>query len=144
MQWDDGPNAGFSTAPAAELYLPLDPDPGRPTVAAQRADDTSLLHQVRRLVAARKEITALRTGGSVDVLNPGYPLVYTRGGTHLVVINPRREPATFTLPWAWPTGAGSAGSGRLEAVLARGVTVSAGTAGGEVSAEGFSYGIFAL
>lgn len=53
MQWDEGPNAGFSTAPSDRLYLPLDPSPDRPTVAAQRADDTSLLHLVRRLVALR-------------------------------------------------------------------------------------------
>ena len=35
------PNAGFSTAPADRLYLPVDPAPDRPTVAAQRADDTA-------------------------------------------------------------------------------------------------------
>jgi hypothetical protein len=35
MQWDDGPNAGFSTADPSRLYLPVDPDPTRPTVAAQ-------------------------------------------------------------------------------------------------------------
>ena len=39
MQWDDArPNAGFSTAPADRLYLPQDPAPDRPTVAAQRDD----------------------------------------------------------------------------------------------------------
>ncbi|HVB42781.1 MAG TPA: hypothetical protein VNF47_08780 [Streptosporangiaceae bacterium] len=36
----------------------------------------------------------------------GYPLVYTRGGTHLVVINPSRDPASFPRPWAWPESAG--------------------------------------
>ena len=36
MQWDDTANAGFSTAPPEALYLPIDPDPDRPTVAAQR------------------------------------------------------------------------------------------------------------
>ena len=99
MQWDDGPNAGFSAAAESQLYLPVDPDPGRPDVAAQQADETSLLHQVRRLIALRTRVPALRTGGPVDVLHVGYPLVYLRGGTHLVVINPRREPASFALPW---------------------------------------------
>ncbi len=130
MQWDDGPAAGFSTAPAASLYLPVDPDPGRPTVAAQRADEQSLLGQVRRLIRLRKDRPALRTGGPVQVLNAGYPLVYLRGGTDLVVINPRREPATFELPWA--------GQAMLSEVLSRGVTVNGDT----IRAAGFSYGLF--
>jgi len=143
MQWDDSPNAGFSTAPARALYLPVDPDPQRPTVAAQRADGGSLLHQVRRLIGFRALIPALRTGGSVDVLNAGYPLVYLRGGTHLVVINPRREPASFALPWAASPGAGQAGAatpsaGLLVPVMTTGVSV----AGGQILADGFSYGIF--
>ncbi len=33
MQWDGGVNAGFSSAEADALYLPIDPDPDRPTVA---------------------------------------------------------------------------------------------------------------
>jgi glycosidase len=133
MQWDDGPNAGFSAAPASSLYLPIDPDPGRPTVAAQRADEQSLLHQVRRLIKLRKEIPALRTGGPVQVLNGGYPLVYLRDGTVLVVINPRREPASFPLPFLTRQE-------RPDALLASGVTA----AGGEVAASGFGYGVFTL
>jgi maltose alpha-D-glucosyltransferase/alpha-amylase len=131
MQWDDGPNAGFSSGPAESLYLPVDPDPGRPTVFGQAADPGSLLHQVRRLVLLRKQVAALRTGGTVRVLHAGYPLVYERGGTHLVVINPRREPASFTLPFA-PGGFGE--------LTGRGVSVR----GGEVVAEGFGYGIFTM
>ena len=113
--------------------------PGRPDVAAQRADETSLLHQVRRLIALRKQVPALRTGGPVDVLNAGYPLVYVRGGTHLVVINPRREPASFALGWAMagapprllaPAGKAARTAGQ--------VTID----GSEVRAGGFSYGVF--
>jgi glycosidase len=133
MQWDDSPNAGFSAGPAARLYLPVDPDPGRPTVAAQRADETSLLHQVRRLIALRRQVPALRTGGPVDVLNAGYPLTYTRGGTHLVVINPRRDAAAFTLPWTRPDRP-------MAPLMADRVMVD----GADVHADGFSYGIFPL
>lgn len=133
MQWDDSPGAGFSAAAAARLYLPIDPDPGRPTIAAQRADEASLLHQVRQLIELRKAVPALRTGGPVDVLNAGYPLVYTRGGTHLVVINPRLEAASFDLRWARPAGP-------LGPLAADGVSVD----GAHVRAAGFSYGIFEL
>src|SRR6202000_1162966 len=100
MQWDDGPNAGFSAAPSDALYLPADPSPDPPDVAAQRADEASLLHQVRRLVAVRKAVPALRTGGPVRVLQAGYPLVYERGGTVLVILNPLREPVSWPLPSA--------------------------------------------
>jgi glycosidase len=132
MQWDDGPNAGFSSGPARSLYLPVDSEPGRPTVAAQQADEGSLLHQVRRLIRLRKELPALRTGGPVEVLNEGYPLVYIRGGTALVVINPRREPASFMLPFAQ--------TGPVRYVLARGASVT----GEAAVADGFGYGIFLL
>jgi len=145
MQWDDGPNSGFSRAPAAALYLPVDTDPGRPTVAAQRADDGSLLHQVRRLIAVRRRIPALRAGGTAEVLNAGYPLVYIRGGTHLVVINPRRDPVSFALPLAGQLRERRA---RIDPVLAHGAAAvlahGAAAGGGEIRAEGFGYGIFAL
>ncbi|MGW6274883.1 alpha-amylase family glycosyl hydrolase [Streptomyces sp. NPDC055060] len=132
MQWDDGPNAGFSTARADRLYLPVDPDPHRPTVAAQRADETSLLHLVRRLIALRRATPGLGPEGSVEVLHHGYPFVYVRGGRHLVVINPRSTPAAF------PTGVvGEAGPRALEA---RGVVAEHGV----VTAHGFGYGVFDL
>jgi len=66
----------------------------------------------------------------VEVLHSGYPLVYLRGGSRLVVINPRREPARAT-------AAGMAAARPLEV---RGVKV----VGEEISADGFSYGIFSL
>jgi glycosidase len=127
MQWDDGVNAGFSSSPA--LYLPVDPDPGRPSIAAQRADPGSLLHQVRRLIRLRKEVPALRTGGPVRVLHSGYPLVYLRGGSHLVVINPGRESVSCDFPAVSPSP-----------VVVSGVTVADGVA----RAEGFGYGVFSV
>ncbi|MGE7438903.1 alpha-amylase family glycosyl hydrolase [Kitasatospora sp. NPDC001175] len=130
MQWDDTANAGFSTAPADRLYQPLDPDPGRPNVAAQVADPDSVLHLVRRMIALRRSTPALGSHGHAEVLHTGYPFVHLRGGTHLVVVNPRREPAYFAHP-------GLEGARALEV---RGVIA---TADG-VSAEGFGYGIFEL
>jgi glycosidase len=129
MQWDDGPNAGFSAAPASNLYLPIDPDPDRPTVAAQRDDQGSLLNLVRRLIALRKASPALSVGADVHVLHDGYPLVYIRGGSHLVVINPKKAPATAAVP---------AHLGTLLPREVSGVTI----AGSSIHADGFSYGIF--
>jgi glycosidase len=130
MQWDDGPNAGFSSAAPEHLYLPVDPSPGRPTVAAQLADEDSLLHLVRRLIALRRASPALGMAGSLDVLHAGYPFVYLRGGTHLVVVNPSGRPVRAELPRL----------GEASAVVSSGVTVVPGSA----QIEPFGYGIFEL
>ncbi|GAA3221224.1 alpha-amylase family glycosyl hydrolase [Pseudonocardia petroleophila] len=130
MQWDDGPNAGFSAADPARLYLPVDPDPDRPTVAAQERDPDSTLHLVRRLVALRRATPALGGRAGTRVIHDGYPLAYLRGDTHLVVVNPRREPAGIGTPHA--RGA--------EPLLVHGVEVD----GDAVSVAGFGYGVFAI
>ncbi len=129
MQWDDSANAGFSTAPAEALYLPIDPSAQRPTVAAQRDDPQSVLTLVRRLIALRKAIPALGGSGDPEVLHAGYPFVYRRGDSHLVVVNPRREPASIELPDA-----------AAEPLLASGVEI----ADGQITAGGFGYGVFEL
>ncbi|MFB6984174.1 alpha-amylase family glycosyl hydrolase [Streptomyces scopuliridis] len=133
MQWDDGPNAGFSAVSTPDsLYLPLDPSPDRPTVAAQRADEGSLLHLVRRLIALRRGTPRLGAAGSVDVLHSGYPFVYVRGGRYLVVVNPRATPATCT--------AAAFDTTRADALEVSGVAVD----GGMITAQGFAYGVFDL
>lgn len=123
MQWDDGPNAGFSTADPSKLYLPIDPEPGRPTVAAQENDPGSVLTLVRELSALRRATPALRYRATAEVLSEGYPFAYVRGGTHLVVVNPRREAAPFSLPPA---------------------TLLWGQGVEEHEVRGFGYGIFEL
>lgn len=98
MQWDDAlPNSGFSTAPAENLYLPQDPAAGRPTAAAQKDDPDSLLHFVRGLVQLRRSTPALGTSASRKVLSAGYPLVYLRDETHMVVVNPLRRATEVTV-----------------------------------------------
>ena len=78
MQWDDSPNAGFSTADASRLYLPIDPSPARPTVAAEERDPQSILNYVKGLIALRRQTPALGTQGAwrfvSDVEQP-YPMV---------------------------------------------------------------------
>jgi glycosidase len=133
MQWDDvRPNAGFSTAPADRLYLPQDPAPDRPTVAAQRDEPDSPLNRLRRLIRLRRETPALRPAATRTVLTRGYPLTYLCGQDHLVVVNPRREPVEA----APPELAGRDGT-PLEA---SGASVRTGV----IRAEGFGYGVFRL
>ncbi len=99
MQWDDTAGCGFSTAAPEQLYLPVDPAPDRPTVAAQQTDQTSLLHTVRRLIALRRAHPGLGCGGDLTVLADGYPLVYLRGnGRYLVAVNPAASRRTMALP----------------------------------------------
>jgi maltose alpha-D-glucosyltransferase/alpha-amylase len=64
------------------------------------------------------------------VINEGYPFAYVRGGTHLVVVNPRREPATLVTDQA-------AGASPL---WVSGVETSAH----ELRVDGFGYGILTL
>jgi len=98
MQWNDTANAGFSSAPSSQLYLPIDPDSSRPTVDAQEAEAGSLLQHVRRLIALRKDHPALCASGSFEVVYngpAGYPFVFKRsaGGEQiLVVLNPSGQP----------------------------------------------------
>jgi glycosidase len=132
MQWDSSPNAGFSAAPAARLYLPIDPDQGRPTVAGQRADQDSLLHTVRDLIALRRAHPELGPGGSLEILSDGYPLVYLRGGRFLVVVNPSDR--ARALPH------GRTELAEATAVRQTGVKLDQTT----IAAGPFSYGIFRL
>lgn len=124
MQWDDRPNAGFSTAPADALYLPIDPIPGRPTVAGQREDPESLLHFVRALIAEHRRLSG---SAPPEVLHAGYPLVFTRGDT-VVVLNPAGRQVTAQLH----------SRGDWVPRLERGVTCIGDT----VVCEPFAYGLF--
>lgn len=95
MQWDKSKNAGFSSAPAKDLYFPIDPDKNRPTVAAQQKQKDSLWHTVQALIALKKQHPALQADANMELLLADYPLVYTRSlGKEklLVVIQPAERP----------------------------------------------------
>jgi len=66
MQWDDSPNAGFSTAAPEECYNPVIDDGSyaydRVNVADQRDDPDSLLSRVEALVAARDACPEIARG----------------------------------------------------------------------------------
>jgi maltose alpha-D-glucosyltransferase/alpha-amylase len=130
MQWDGTANCGFSTAAAERLYLPIDPDPARPTVAAQRDDPHSLLSTVRQLIALRRAHPGLGSAGSLRVLAAGYPFAYVRADRYLIVVNPCHDPAGADVP----------DIGHARPLLADGVQVDHGL----IRAAGHGYGVFEL
>ena len=62
------------------------------------ADPGSVLHLVRDLLDLRRRTPALRVGPATRVLVRDYPLVFERGGTHVVVANPAGRPFEVELP----------------------------------------------
>ncbi len=104
MQWDGSRNAGFSSAEAEDLYLPLDPDPNRPTVKAQGASSDSLLSHLRSLSALRHAHPAMGSNGNFKIIHGRknkYPLLflrYTDEENILVAINPSAEPQRVNIP----------------------------------------------
>lgn len=104
MQWDSSANAGFSCASPEKLYIPIDPDPNRPTVEKQAADPHSLYHEVKKLIALRHSHPVLQSRAAFQFLYAGknqYPLVYTRSneeGTLLIAINPSEQAAACSIP----------------------------------------------
>jgi alpha-glucosidase len=75
MQWDAGPNAGFS---AARPWLPIADDYERVNVAIQRADPRSMLTLQRSLIELRLSTPALAVGRYRAVYTDDDLLVYER------------------------------------------------------------------
>jgi alpha-glucosidase len=72
MAWSAERGAGFTTGRA---WLRIGPDVARHNVAAESADPASVLATYRRLLAARREITALRRG-TYETIDTGVPDVF--------------------------------------------------------------------
>lgn len=103
MQWDSSGNAGFSSADAWNLYLPIDKDPNRPTVAKEDKDPNSLLNYTRELLKLRGASNALSADGDwklISDVNKPYPMVYLRSAgneRYLVVLNPSENSVSTTV-----------------------------------------------
>ncbi len=92
MQWSSGKNCGFSESDTP--YLQTDSSENAPTVEAQLADESSILNFVKKLIALRREHSALCSDGEYRTIHSGYPLVFERSSeneTVRVVINPSAE-----------------------------------------------------
>jgi len=113
MQWDAGPNAGFSEADPDQLYAPLIDDPvfgyRQVNVAAQRVDPGSLFNLLRRFISVRKAHLAFGRGDLAFLEPPNQAvLAYLRsfqGETILAVHNLAAEPQEAALDLAAFAGA---------------------------------------
>jgi len=83
MQWDDGPGAGFTSGAP---WLPLGPNRER-NVAAEQADEGSLLHLYRRLLRLRRGL-----GDGVRFLDSAPGVLAFERGDHVVAVNTSAEP----------------------------------------------------
>ncbi|MEI2642497.1 MAG: alpha-amylase family glycosyl hydrolase [Candidatus Nanopelagicales bacterium] len=88
MQWDDGPNAGFTKGTP---WLAVNPNADRINAAAQVDDPRSVLAHYKRLIALRHEDPVVQLG-RFDLLLPDHQRLwaFTRSGEHsrlLVVAN---------------------------------------------------------
>ncbi len=104
MQWDRSRNAGFSTAPAKKLYLPVDTATDAPNVNAQESDPQSLLNFCRRLLTLRRSNDALGNSGDFKVIfaeKNTYPFVFERSNQrerYWIAINPSAQSVNARLP----------------------------------------------
>jgi maltose alpha-D-glucosyltransferase/alpha-amylase len=86
MQWEDGPNAGFSSAPPDRLIRPINRRgayaPKRVNVRAQQRDPNSLLRWFENLTHAVREAPEIGTGtcSVVDVPLPRSVLAHRFDG----------------------------------------------------------------
>lgn len=142
MQWDDGKNAGFSTADKSQLYLPIDPRQNRPNVQKQAGEPNSLLNHVRRLIALRKSSPAFQAKGTLTPLqvsdNDHYFAYLRQSGSErfLIVVNPSAEPSIILLNGIKPRNQTSQ--------ICHGVEVCVDGDDIQVKLNGASYGVFKL
>ena len=99
MQWDDSDNAGFTTGTP---WIGVNPNYTEVNAKAAVADEDSIFHYYRRLIALRKE-TPIIVYGHYALLEPDHEslYVYTRSLEEqkmLVICNFKKEPVNYVIP----------------------------------------------
>lgn len=99
MQWDDSENAGFTTGTP---WIGVNPNYTEVNAKAAVADEDSIFHYYRRLIALRKE-TPIIVYGHYALLEPDHEslYVYTRSLEEqkmLVICNFKKEPVNYVIP----------------------------------------------
>jgi oligo-1,6-glucosidase len=99
MQWDDGPQAGFTTG---EPWIRVNPNHTAINVAQALADPNSVLHYYRQLIRLRRE-NPIMVYGAYDLILADHPQIYaftrTLGDDRLLVIlNFSGDAPIFVLP----------------------------------------------
>jgi oligo-1,6-glucosidase len=105
VQWDDSPNAGFTSGTP---WMPVQANYVEVNAAAARADQESVFHHYRKLIELRHNDRTVVHGDFTMLLHSD-PQVYgfTRaldGDELLVLVNVSGEPAQVEVPPGW-TGA---------------------------------------
>ncbi len=127
IPWDATPDHGWPRASAPDgPWLPFPPEPGTRNHATQRADPGSLLHLYRRIIALRRQVATLSTGGFAWAESPPGVLAFHRRSREndcFVLVNFTGEAATVAPAgdddpagnWAsWKVGVASHGEGEGE------------------------------
>ena len=99
MQWDDGPEAGFTTG---KPWIKVNPNHVSINVTQALADPNSILHYYRQLIRLRRE-NPIMVYGSYDLILDDHPQIYAFTRTLdedrlLVILNFTRDAADFVLP----------------------------------------------
>jgi alpha-glucosidase len=98
MQWDDGPNAGFSSG---KPWLKVHPNFQRRNVRLQRADPGSTLNFTRTLITLRRQRLSLHQGDFIPLPSSRHVLLFLRKSgkqSTLVAMNFNRRRRKLSLP----------------------------------------------
>jgi oligo-1,6-glucosidase len=100
MQWDNSPNAGFTTAP--KPWLAVNPNYQEINARQELSDEHSIYHYFRQMIALRKKTPAFVYGDYLD-LDPNHPFLfaYTRtlaADKYLVTLNFSTQLLEYALP----------------------------------------------
>jgi alpha-glucosidase len=100
VPWDSTPTHGWATA---DPWLPWPPDPATRNAESERADQGSILHLYRRLLAARRDSVALALGTTTLLDAPEGVVAFERtrdGDRRVVVVNFTDAPIEISVPAA--------------------------------------------